>query len=136
MQTTPTSLFNELIKLCDRNGMNITERSPPDDGVPIEGRQGVYDVSGDNAGELDVRREYGDNGVVYAGMEVTGRYTAMSEEKQISTFDETEDRLVRRTGGGLDDAGKAVVEINARSADSSLNSRFLSTVEEALKGEI
>jgi hypothetical protein len=136
LQTTPTSLFNELIKLCDRNGMNITERSPPDDGVPIEGRQGVYDVSGDNAGELDVRREYGDNGVVYAGMEVTGRYTAMSEEKQISTFDETEDRLVRRTGGGLDDAGKAVVEINARSADSSLNSRFLSTVEEALKGEI
>ena len=136
MQTTPVALFNELVKICDRNGINITERSPPGDGTPVEGREGVYDVSGTDTGELDVRREYGDEGVVYAGMEVTGRYTAMSEEAQVSTFDETEDRLVRRTKGGLDDAGRATLDIDARSADAELNSRFLSTIEEAFRGEV
>ncbi|MFD1632636.1 hypothetical protein ACOZ4L_07565 [Haloplanus ruber] len=136
MQTTPVALFNELVKVCDRNGINITERSPPGDGTPVEGREGVYDVSGEDAGELDVRREYGDEGVVYAGMEITGRYTAMSEEAQVSTFDETEDRLVRRTKGGLDDAGRATLDIDARSADAELNSRFLSTIEEAFGGEM
>jgi hypothetical protein len=136
MQTTPMALFSELVKVCDRNGINIIERSPPGDGTPVEGREGVYDVSGDGVGELDVRREYGDEGVVYAGMEITGRYTAMSEEAQVSTFDETEDRLVRRTKGGLDDAGRATLDVDARSADAELNSRFLSTIEEALGGEM
>jgi len=69
-------------------------------------------------------------------MEITGRYTAMSEEAQVSTFDETEDRLVRRTKGGLDDAGRATLDIDARSADAELNSRFLSTIEEAFGGEV
>jgi hypothetical protein len=136
LQTTPMALFNELVKVCDRNGINITERSPPGDGTPVEGREGVYDVSGEDTGELDVRREYGDEGVVYAGMEITGRYTAMSEEAQVSTFDETEDRLVRRTKGGLDDAGRATLDVDARSADAELNSRFLSTIEEAFGGEV
>jgi hypothetical protein len=136
IQTTPKALFNEVVKICDRNGINIIERSPPGDGAPVEGREGVYDVSGDDAGELDVRREYGDEGVVYAGMEISGRYTAMSEEAQVSTFDETEDRLVRRTKGGLDDAGRATLDVDARSANAELNSRFLSTIEETLGGEM
>lgn len=132
--TTPHELFEEAVRICDRNSIHILERSPPGEGEPVVGRSGVFHVD-DDPGELDTRREYGDEGVVYAGIEITGRFTAEAEETQVSAFDETEDRLVRRTEGGLDERGRSTIEINARSAASQLNSRFISTFESAFGGD-
>lgn len=133
VDATPHELFDTVVRVCDREGIHIIERSKPGKGEPVTGRNGVFHVN-DDPGELDVRREYGDEGVVYAGIKIRGRFAAESEETQVSAFDETEDRLVRKTEGGLGERGRSTIEINARSASSELNSRFISTLEGAFGG--
>lgn len=136
VNTTPQELFDRVVDICDRNGVHIIDRKKPGDGNPIPGRDGVFEISSDdeNHGKLSVRREYGDEGVVYADLVVEGRFTAETEEQQVSAFDETEDRLVRRTEGGLDERGQSTIDIKARSASSELNSRFISIIEGGFGG--
>lgn len=130
---TPYDAFEQIVRVCDRTGIHIIDREAPGEGEPMPGRDGVFHVN-DDPGELDVRRQYGDEGVVYAGIEVTGRFVAETEETQVSAFDESEDRLVRRTEGGLGERGRSTLEVRARSTSSELNSRFLSSIEEAFGG--
>jgi len=81
-----------------------------------------------------VKREYGDEGVVYAEIEVTGEFTSMTEQSEVSSFDESKDRLVRSDEGGLETRGKSDVEVRARSASSELNSDLISKIKEGLTG--
>lgn len=131
----PTELFDRVVDICDRNGIHITDRQAPGEATPVTGRSGVFEISGEQMGELDVRREYGDEGVVYASMEIEGRFAGETEEQQVSAFDDSEDRLVRRTEG-LDEQGQSTISLTARSASSELNSRFISTIEDSFGGGV
>lgn len=135
IRTTPQELFDEIIRICDRNSIHIIDREKPGDGEPLPGRDGVFEIAEGETGELDIRREYGDRGVVYAGFEISGRFTAETEETEVSAFQNSEDRLVRRPEGGLKDRGRSTLKIRARSTSSELNSRLISTIEESLGGD-
>ncbi|MEF8841556.1 MAG: hypothetical protein V5A62_08005 [Haloarculaceae archaeon] len=134
--TTPEALYAKVRDVCTGNGILIRESKDIGDAEPVVGRDGVFVVSedDDNAGKMSIKKEYGDRGVVYAELIVTGRFTAISEESQVSAFDESEDRLVRADMGGLDTRGRSEVAIRARSAASELNSELISTFERELGG--
>jgi hypothetical protein len=135
----PEDLYQRVRQICNANGMHIRDSSDPGEADPVAGRDGVFEITesdeedkGD-AGWLRVSKEYGDRGVVYAEFTVTGQFVAISEESQVSAFDESEDRIVRADQGGLDTRGESTVDIKARSADSKLNSELISTFERELE---
>ena len=135
--TTPEELYAKLRDVCTRNGIHIRESSDIGDAEPVRNRDGVFEVteSDGSAGRLDVKKEYGDRGVVYADLTVTGEFTAISQESQVSAFDESEDRLVRADMGGLDSRGQSTVEVKTRSAVAELNNELIGTLERELGGE-
>ncbi|MFB6296867.1 MAG: hypothetical protein ABEH66_08545 [Halobacteriales archaeon] len=138
VSSAPQYLYERLETICDSEGIEIRERQPPGDPEPVPGRERVFTISDHpdhrNHGELKVKREYGNQGIVYADMVVTGEYTATTRETEVSAFDESEDRLVRADEGALDTRGESTVEIRARSASSELNSELIGAIEEALSG--
>lgn len=148
LNDTPFDAFDRLQTVCDREGMTIVSSSEPTNPEPVAGQEGVFAITkgekgegDDEPGELEVKREYGDRGVVYAHMLVYGRYTSMTQDKEVSQFsgmsDRTEDRLVRTDEGGLETRGKSTIDIRARSADAELNSEFVRTLQDGLgTGEI
>ncbi|MFB6171894.1 MAG: hypothetical protein ABEJ23_05120 [Haloarculaceae archaeon] len=137
VSTTPEDLYAKLRDVCTSNGIHIRESSDVGDAEPVLNRDGVFEVTehDGNAGRLSVKKEYGDRGVVYADLTVTGKFTAISQESQVSAFDESEDRLVRADMGGLDSRGESAVEIKARSAASELSSELIGTFEQELGGQ-
>jgi len=145
LNDTPFDAFERLQTVCNREGMTITTSTEPSDPEPVANREGVLAITkgekadgDDEPGELEVKREYGDQGVVYAHILVYGRFTPMSQDREVSqssgTSDQTEDRLVRADEGALGDRGKSTVEIRARSADAELNSEFVQTMQDGLGG--
>lgn len=145
LKDTPFDAFDRLQTVCNREGMTIRSSKEPSNPEPVVNREGVLEIrqgekneGDDEPGELKVKREYGDEGVVYAHMLVYGRFTAMSQDREVSQSagwsDRTEDRLVRADEGPLEERGKATVDIRARSVESELNSRFVQTIQEGLGG--
>ena len=145
LNESPLDAFNRLQTVCERASMTIKDVTEPDRGEPVANREGVFEItkgdSGDGddiPGELKVKREYGDEGVVYANMVVYGRWTAMKRDREISQSSgmtaRTEDSLVRADQGALEDRGKTTVDINARARDAELNSKLIRTVREGLGG--
>lgn len=146
LNDTPFDAFDRLRTVCDREGMTITQSSEPTNPEPVAGQEGVFAITkgekgdgDDQPGELEVKREYGDRGVVYAHMLVYGRYTPMSQDREVSQYsgrsDRTEDRIVRADEGGLETRGKSTVDIRARSADAELNSQLVQTIQAGLGGD-
>ena len=142
---TPFDAYDRVKAICDREGMTIVESQPPSDPEPVPGQEGVFQVTAgenrdadDTPGELEVKREYGDRGVVYANVVVTGQFTSMSQDREVSQYsgqsDKTEDRLVRTDEGGLETRGKSTVDVKARSTAAKLNAELLDTIESALGG--
>jgi len=84
------------------------------------------------------KREYGDQGVVYADIAVTGQFTPMSQNREVSQYsgqtDKAEDSIVRADEGGLERRGKSTVDVSARSVSADLNAELLSTIESTLGG--
>ncbi len=145
LNDTPFDAFDRLVTVCNREGMTITSSTEPSDPEPVANREGVLAITkgeknegDDEPGELEIKREYGDRGVVYAHVLVYGRYTPMSQNREMSQSagqsDRTEDRIVRADEGALGDRGKSTVEIRARSADAELNSELVQTVQDGLGG--
>lgn len=131
----PEEIYTELEDLCRREGIHIRNQSRPADAEPAPDREGVWVVRGKkDRGELDVKREYGNKGVVYATILVTGEYTPSSKEQHVSSSESGSDKLVRSDSGALDSRGRTTIEIDARSASSELNNEFINTFEEAFPG--
>jgi|GEM_PF-2669961 len=137
----PSEAFDRVETVCRREAMTILSIDPPAHPEPAPNRDGVFQITGsenekgdDQPGQLEVKREYGDEGVVYAEIEVTGEFTSMTEQSEVSSFDESKDRLVRSDEGGLETRGKSDVEVRARSASSELNSDLISKIKEGLTG--
>lgn len=132
----PDQVFDTLKKVCQQNGIEIQYQEKPGEGIPMVGRDGVWEVNtGEgNHGELRGRRDYNERGIVYGHFTVEGLYTASSEQQEVSAFDESEDRIVRADEGGLETSGKTTVSIRARSADSDLNTEFIGIIEQAFEG--
>lgn len=125
--------------------MTVLESEPPSDPEPVPGQEGVFQITDsenrdadDTPGQLEVKREYGDQGVVYADIVVTGQFTSMGQNREISQYsgqtDKAEDSIVRADKGGLETRGKSTVDIKARSVSADLNTEFLSSIENALGG--
>lgn len=145
LNDTPYDAFDRLQTVCTREGMTITSTQEPKNPEPVANREGVLAISkgekgegDDEPGEVEIKREYGDRGVVYAHILVYGRFTAMSQDQEISrsssSVDQTDDRLVRTDEGAIEDRGKSTVEIRARSADAELNSQLVQTIQSGLGG--
>lgn len=131
----PEEVYTELEDLCRREGIHIRDQSRPADAEPAQDREGVWVVKGKtDRGELEVKREYGNRGVVYATIIVTGEYTPSSKEQHVSASEGASDKLVRADSGSLDRRGRTTIEIDARSSSSELNSEFIGTFEEAFPG--
>lgn len=142
---TPFDAYDRAKKVCDREGMTVLESEPPSDPEPVPGQEGVFQITDsenrdadDTPGQLEVKREYGDQGVVYADIVVTGQFTSMGQNREISQYsgqtDKAEDSIVRADKGGLETRGKSTVDIKARSVSADLNTEFLSSIENALGG--
>lgn len=145
LNDTPFDAYDRLQKICEREGMSIRSSQPPSNPEPVANREGVLEISKgekgdaeDEPGELQVKREYGDEGVVYADMVVYGTFTSVSRDRELSQSsgmsDKTEDSLVRADQGALGDRGKSTIEIKVRSRDSELNSKFVRTIQDELGG--
>lgn len=146
LNDTPFDAFDRLQTVCNREGMAITDSQGPANPEPVANREGVLAITkgekaegDDEPGELEIKREYGDQGVVYAHIFVYGQYTPMSQDQEISqsagASNQTEDRIVRADEGALENRGKSTVEIRARSADAELNSRLVRTIQNGLRGD-
>lgn len=140
LNDTPFDAFDRLQTVCNREGMAITDSQGP------ANREGVLAITkgekaegDDEPGELEIKREYRDQGVVYAHIFVYGQYTPMSQDQEISqsagASNQTEGRIVRADEGALENRGKSTVEIRARSADAELNSRLVRTIQNGLRGD-
>lgn len=137
----PSEAFDRVETVCRREDMKIRSTQSPANPEPAPNREGVFQITGeenregdDQPGQLEVKSEYGNEGVVYAEIEVTGEFTSMTEQSEVSAFDDSQDRLVRSDQGGLETRGKSEVEIRARSASSELNSDLISKIKEGLTG--
>lgn len=130
----PDEVYTEIEDVCRREGIHIRDQNAPGEAEPATDREGVWEVKGQSRGELDVKREYGNQGVVYATILVTGEYTPSSQEKHVSASTETSDKLVRADQGALDSRGRTTIEIDSRSASSELNTQLINTFEDAFPG--
>lgn len=137
----PEQAFDQLEAICQREGVTILDLQNPGPAEPVRGQEGVFEIrageSGegdDRAGRMEVKREFGNEGVVYADIQLTGKYTAMSKQSEVSAFEDTEDRVIRTDEGGLDTRGKTTVEIRARSSSSDLNTDLINRIKRGLKG--
>lgn len=137
----PSDAFDRVETVCRKEAMTIRDITPPANPEPVKNRDGVFQITAeennegdDQPGLMEVKREYGDRGVVYANIQVTGQFTSMTQDSEVSTFDQSEDRLVRSDEGGLETRGKSEVEIKARSADSELNADLISKIKQGLTG--
>jgi len=142
-KTTPEALYEELVALCRREGIQIKSNTKPTGAEPVAGQKGVYaitegkEVDSDDdseAGKIRVKKEFGDQGVVHSEMTITGRFTAVSEETRVSTFDESDEELVRADQGAMDKKGEATADVVVRSMDSELNSKLIETLESVFGG--
>ena len=141
-KTTPSALYDELVSLARREGIQIKSQQAPTGADVVTGQEGVYAVtdgedqnSDSQPGRLRVKKAFGDRGVVHAEVTVTGRFTAVSEESRVSAFDESEDQLVRADQGAMDRRGEATAEVVARSTDSELNSELIETLDAVFGGD-
>jgi hypothetical protein len=145
LNESPFDAFERLQDVCERAGMTIKDITEPDREEPVSNREGVFEITkGDSSdgddipGELEVKREYGDEGVVYANMVVYGRWTAMKRDRELSQSpgrsESTEDSIVRADQGAIEDRGKTTIDITARSRDGGLNSQLIRTIREGLGG--
>lgn len=137
----PEEAFDKLETVCQQEGITILDIENPGDAEPVRGREGVFEITAgeqddadDRAGRMEIKREFGDEGIVYANVTVTGMFTTMSKRSEVSAVDETEDRVIRTDEGGLDTRGKATIEIIARSASSELNTELINKVERGFRG--
>lgn len=137
----PEEAFDKLESVCQQEGITILDIENPGEPEPVRGREGVFEITAgeqddadDRAGRMEVKREFGDEGVVYANITVTGMFTTMSKQSEVSAVDETEDRVIRTDEGGLDTRGKATIEIIARSASSELNTELINKIERGFRG--
>lgn len=130
IESPPDDVWSDLQSVFRRNGIHIRKQDEPGDVQPAPGRDGVFTY--EESGEFEVHREYAERGIVHATLVVDGEYTAVSQESQVSAFDESEDRLVRADEGAMETRGRTTVEMSARSASSQLNSEFVSTIETEL----
>jgi hypothetical protein len=138
----PEDAFERLQAVCQQEGITILDLQNLGEPEPVRGQEGVFEITAgesgagaDRAGRMEVKREFGDEGVVYADIQVTGRFTAMSKESQISVSDESGDRVVRSDEGGLETRGKTTAKIKTRSASSDLNAEFINKIEKGLRGQ-
>lgn len=145
LNDTPFDAYDRVKTVCDREGMTIIESESPSDPEPVTGQEGVFQITndenrdaGDTPGQLEVKREYGDRGIVYADIMVTGQFTPMSQDREVSQFsgqsDRAEDHIVRADKGGLEKRGKSTVDIKARSVSAELNAELLDAIESAIGG--
>jgi hypothetical protein len=138
----PEDAFERLQAVCQQEGITILDLQNLGEPEPVRGQEDVFEITAgesgdgaDRAGRMEVKREFGDEGVVYADIQVTGRFTAMSKESQISVSDDSGDRVVRSDEGGLETRGKTTAKIKARSASSDLNTDFIGKIENGLQGQ-
>jgi hypothetical protein len=145
LNDTPLDAYDRVKTVCDREGMTIIESESPSDPEPVPGQEGVFQITNDEnrdaddtPGQLEVKREYGDRGIVYADIIVTGQFTPMSQDREVSQFsgesDRAEDHIVRADEGGLEKRGKSTVNIKARSVSGDLNAELLDTIETSMGG--
>lgn len=135
-KTPPEALYEELVSLCRREGIQVQSQSAPGEAEPVAGRDGVFAITEDGEpGALGVKKEFGDRGVVHAEITVTGQFTPISETNQVSAFDEADDQLVRADEGAMDTRGESTAEVVARSTDSELNTELIGMLETVFGGE-
>lgn len=145
LNDTPFDAFDRLQTVCEREGMTIRSSQEPANPEPVANREGVLEISAgedddadDIPGEIEIKREYGDEGVVYAHVLVYGRWTSVSRDREVTqssgTSDGTEDSLVRADQGALGDRGKTTVDVRARSRNADLNSRLVGAIQDGLGG--
>jgi hypothetical protein len=143
LRDTPFDAYDRLQMICNREGMTITTSKEPSGSEPVAGQKNVFAISrgekddgDDEPGKLEVKREYGDEGIVYAHFLVSGRYTPMARNREVSQSDEilsqAENRLVRSDEGGIETRGKSTIDISARSVNPELNSQLIRTIQEGL----
>ncbi len=138
----PEDAFDRLNTICNREGITILTSEGFTRAERVPGREGVFQYTAgekgdddDRAARMEVKREFGNEGIVYADIQVTGKYTAVSQRSEVSAFDESDDRVVRSDEGGLEERGKATVEIRARSTSSTLNIEVIDKIERGLSGK-
>lgn len=128
----PEDTYERLINICKRESLHIRDRSPPSDEEPITGQEGVFSYA--SPGELEIKRQYGDEGTVYGDITVEGRFTAVSQTNEVSAFDREQDRVIREDEGAMERRGQSQIDVRARSTSSELNARLIDTIEEGLRG--
>lgn len=145
LEDTPFDAFDRLERVCNREGMTVRESEPPTNPEPVPNQEGVLEVTPgakgdgeDEPGRLGVKREYGDEGVVYARMVVYGQFTPVSRSHEVAqspgVTERSEDRVVRSDEGALERRGRTTVDVRARSRDAELNQRFVEAVREGVGG--
>lgn len=137
----PTEAFDKLEAVCQKEGITVLDIQPPKNPEPVRTQEGVFEITAgeshdgdDRPGIMEIKREYADEGVVYGDLEVTGKFTAMGRESEMSVSNETGDRVIRSDEGGLDTRGKTNIQIEARSASSDLNTDLINKIERGLAG--
>lgn len=142
LEEHPEDAFDRLTTICNREGITILSSDGFTSAEPVPGREGVFQYTAgekgdadDRAARMEVKREFGNEGIVYADIQVTGKYTAVSQRSEVSAFDESDERVVRSDEGGLEERGKATIEIRARSTSSALNTEVIDKIERGLSGK-
>jgi hypothetical protein len=142
LEEHPEDAFDRLTTICNREGITILSSEGFTSAEPVPGREGVFQYTAgekgdadDRAARMEVKREFGNEGIVYADIQVTGKYTAVSQRSEVSAFDESDERVVRSDEGGLEERGKATIEIRARSTSSALNTEVIDKIERGLSGK-
>lgn len=142
LEEHPEDAFDRLSTVCNREGITILTSNGFTRAEPVSGREGVFQYTAgekadndDRAARMEVKREFGNEGIVYADIQVTGKYTAVSQRSEVSAFDESDERIVRSDEGGLEERGKATIEIRARSTSSDLNTEVINKIERGLSGK-
>lgn len=142
LEEHPEDAFDRLETVCHREGISVLSSDGFGTAEPVPGREGVFQFTAgekgdadDRAARMEVKREFGDEGVVYADIQVTGKYTAVSQRSEVSAFDESDERIVRSDEGGLEERGKATIEIRARSTSSALNTEVINKIGRGLSGK-
>lgn len=137
----PEEAFDKLEAICQQEGINIIETKTPGKPEPVTGRENVFEISAaenmdgdDRAGRIEVKREFGDEGLVYADIQVTGQFTTITQQSKKATSEESDDNVVREDQGGLETRGKTTVRVKARSASSDLNTELINKIERNLRG--
>lgn len=133
---TPMETFDRLVTICRRNDITIKRRNSVGEASPAPDRQGVFVVSRaeGNDGSMEVRKVYGDRGVVYGDIVVEGEFTPTTQQQEMTSFEDTDHTIVRADEGGIEQHGQSTIEVSARSASPELNSEFIQTIEDAFLG--